>query len=150
MYDHHGKIVITLQPAQRMARETREPMSCTSKAGSCSISFGAKASNGRVRCSTVLSLSTLNSRSVIRVSPTVAPISIYWEPTVDNLRLADFASRRALTLSPELAEAQVSTEFLTSISAPQRSEQSSRTERGSESRRSDFDAGRREKSLVSH
>jgi adenylate cyclase len=33
---------------------------------------------------------------------------LYWEPTVDNLRLADSASRRAIKLSPQLAEAQVS------------------------------------------
>jgi adenylate cyclase len=33
---------------------------------------------------------------------------LYWEPTVDNLRLADSASRRAIMLSPGLAEAQVS------------------------------------------
>jgi adenylate cyclase len=33
---------------------------------------------------------------------------LYWEPTVDNLRLADSASRRAVMLSPGLAEAQVS------------------------------------------
>jgi len=33
---------------------------------------------------------------------------LYWEPTVDNLRLADSASRRAILLSPGLAEAQVS------------------------------------------
>jgi adenylate cyclase len=33
---------------------------------------------------------------------------LYWEPTVDNLRLADSASRRATVLSPGLAEAQVS------------------------------------------
>jgi adenylate cyclase len=33
---------------------------------------------------------------------------LYWEPTVDNLRLADSASRRAMMLSPKLAEAQVS------------------------------------------
>ncbi|HUI61001.1 MAG TPA: tetratricopeptide repeat protein [Steroidobacteraceae bacterium] len=33
---------------------------------------------------------------------------LYWEPTVDNLRTADSASRRAVTLSPRLAEAQVS------------------------------------------
>jgi adenylate cyclase len=33
---------------------------------------------------------------------------LYWEPTVDNLRLADSASRRAVKLSPQLAEAQVS------------------------------------------
>ena len=33
---------------------------------------------------------------------------LYWEPTVDNLRLADSASRRAIMLSPRLAEAQVS------------------------------------------
>jgi adenylate cyclase len=33
---------------------------------------------------------------------------LYWEPTLDNLRLADSASRRAVMLSPELAEAQVS------------------------------------------
>jgi adenylate cyclase len=33
---------------------------------------------------------------------------LYWGPTVDNLRLADSASRRALALSPRLAEAQVS------------------------------------------
>src|SRR4051812_46980290 len=33
---------------------------------------------------------------------------LYWEPTVDNLRLADSASRRAILLNPELAEAQVS------------------------------------------
>jgi adenylate cyclase len=32
---------------------------------------------------------------------------LYWEPTLDNLRMADAASRRAVTLSPELAEAQV-------------------------------------------
>jgi tetratricopeptide (TPR) repeat protein len=33
---------------------------------------------------------------------------LYWRPTVENLRLADSASRRAITLSPGLAEAQVS------------------------------------------
>jgi len=33
---------------------------------------------------------------------------LYWEPTVENLRLADSASRRAIKLSPGLAEAQVS------------------------------------------
>lgn len=33
---------------------------------------------------------------------------LYWEPTVDNLRMADSASRRAISLSPGLAEAQVS------------------------------------------
>jgi adenylate cyclase len=33
---------------------------------------------------------------------------LYWEPTLDNLRLADSASRRAIMLSPGLAEAQVS------------------------------------------
>ena len=33
---------------------------------------------------------------------------LYWEPTVDNLRTADAASRRAIMLSPGLAEAQVS------------------------------------------
>jgi adenylate cyclase len=33
---------------------------------------------------------------------------LYWEPTVDNLRLADSASRRAIMLNPEFAEAQVS------------------------------------------
>jgi adenylate cyclase len=33
---------------------------------------------------------------------------LYWEPTVDNLRLADSASRRAILLGPQLAEAQVS------------------------------------------
>ncbi len=33
---------------------------------------------------------------------------LYWEPTVDNLRLADSASRRAVKLSPGLGEAQVS------------------------------------------
>lgn len=33
---------------------------------------------------------------------------LYWEPTVDNLRLADSASRRAIRLNPRLAEAQVS------------------------------------------
>ena len=33
---------------------------------------------------------------------------LYWEPTVDNLRMADSASRRAITLSPRLSEAQVS------------------------------------------
>ncbi|HEY2528871.1 MAG TPA: tetratricopeptide repeat protein [Xanthobacteraceae bacterium] len=33
---------------------------------------------------------------------------LYWEPTVDNLRLADSASRRAVMLSPGLAEARVS------------------------------------------
>ena len=33
---------------------------------------------------------------------------LYWEPTVENLRMADSASRRAVTLSPGLAEAQVS------------------------------------------
>jgi len=33
---------------------------------------------------------------------------LYWEPTVDNLRMADAASRRATMLSPRLAEAQVS------------------------------------------
>jgi adenylate cyclase len=32
---------------------------------------------------------------------------LYWEPTVDNLRLADSSSRRAVKLSPGLAEAQV-------------------------------------------
>jgi len=32
---------------------------------------------------------------------------LYWQPTVDNLRMADSASRRAVTLSPGLAEAQV-------------------------------------------
>jgi tetratricopeptide (TPR) repeat protein len=32
---------------------------------------------------------------------------LYWEPTVDNLRKADSASRRAILLSPGLAEAQV-------------------------------------------
>jgi adenylate cyclase len=33
---------------------------------------------------------------------------LYWEPTVENLRLADAASRQAIMLSPGLAEAQVS------------------------------------------
>jgi adenylate cyclase len=33
---------------------------------------------------------------------------LYWEPTVDNLRMADSASRQAVVLSPGLAEAQVS------------------------------------------
>jgi tetratricopeptide (TPR) repeat protein len=33
---------------------------------------------------------------------------LYWEPSVDNLRLADSSSRRAVMLSPGLAEAQVS------------------------------------------
>jgi adenylate cyclase len=33
---------------------------------------------------------------------------LYWEPSLENLRLADAASRRAITLSPGLAEAQVS------------------------------------------
>jgi tetratricopeptide (TPR) repeat protein len=33
---------------------------------------------------------------------------LYWQPTVENLRLADSASRRAITLDPGLAEAQVS------------------------------------------
>jgi adenylate cyclase len=33
---------------------------------------------------------------------------LYWEPTVDNLRLADSASRQAVNLGPGLAEAQVS------------------------------------------
>jgi adenylate cyclase len=33
---------------------------------------------------------------------------LYWEPTIDNLRMADSASRRAIALSPGLAEAQVS------------------------------------------
>jgi len=33
---------------------------------------------------------------------------LYWQPTLENLRLADSASRRALALSPGLAEAQVS------------------------------------------
>jgi len=33
---------------------------------------------------------------------------LYWEPTVDNLRIADSASRRAIMLSPDVAEAQVS------------------------------------------
>lgn len=33
---------------------------------------------------------------------------LYWEPTVDNLRLADAASRRAIALNPTLAETQVS------------------------------------------
>jgi len=33
---------------------------------------------------------------------------LYWEPTVDNLRTADSASRRAIALSPGLAEAQAS------------------------------------------
>jgi adenylate cyclase len=33
---------------------------------------------------------------------------LYWEPTVNNLRMADSASRRAIMLSPGLAEAQVS------------------------------------------
>ena len=33
---------------------------------------------------------------------------LYWEPTVDNLRVADSASRRAIALSPGLAEAQLS------------------------------------------
>jgi adenylate cyclase len=33
---------------------------------------------------------------------------LYWEPTVANLRMADSASRRAIALSPRLAEAQVS------------------------------------------
>jgi adenylate cyclase len=33
---------------------------------------------------------------------------LYWEPTVANLRMADCASRHAITLSPGLAEAQVS------------------------------------------
>src|SRR5262245_52615035 len=32
---------------------------------------------------------------------------LYWQPTVENLRLADSASRRAVGLSPGLAEAQV-------------------------------------------
>ena len=33
---------------------------------------------------------------------------LYWKPTVENLRIADSASRQAITLSPRLAEAQVS------------------------------------------
>jgi adenylate cyclase len=33
---------------------------------------------------------------------------LYWEPTVGNLRMADAASRRAITLRPGLAEAQAS------------------------------------------
>jgi tetratricopeptide (TPR) repeat protein len=33
---------------------------------------------------------------------------LYWQPTADNLRLADSASRRAVALNPRLAEAQVS------------------------------------------
>ena len=33
---------------------------------------------------------------------------LYWQPTTDNLRLADSASRRAVALDPRLAEAQVS------------------------------------------
>ncbi|HEY4369664.1 MAG TPA: tetratricopeptide repeat protein [Steroidobacteraceae bacterium] len=33
---------------------------------------------------------------------------LYWEPTVDNLRMAESASRQAVMLSPRLAEAQVS------------------------------------------
>jgi tetratricopeptide (TPR) repeat protein len=33
---------------------------------------------------------------------------LYWKPTVENLRLADSASRRAVLLNPRLAEAQVS------------------------------------------
>ena len=33
---------------------------------------------------------------------------LYWEPTLDNLRMTDSASRQAITLSPGLAEAQVS------------------------------------------
>jgi adenylate cyclase len=33
---------------------------------------------------------------------------LYWEPTVGNLRMADSASRRAITLRPGLAEAQAS------------------------------------------
>lgn len=33
---------------------------------------------------------------------------LYWQPTLDNLRLTDSASRRAVELSPGLAEAQVS------------------------------------------
>jgi adenylate cyclase len=37
-----------------------------------------------------------------------AYLYLYWEPTVDNLRLADSASRRAIMLGPQLAEAQVS------------------------------------------
>jgi len=33
---------------------------------------------------------------------------LYWQPTVENLRMADSASRRAVELSPGVAEAQVS------------------------------------------
>jgi tetratricopeptide (TPR) repeat protein len=33
---------------------------------------------------------------------------LYWDPTLDNLRMADAASRQAVALSPELAEAQLS------------------------------------------
>jgi adenylate cyclase len=33
---------------------------------------------------------------------------LYWQPTVENLRMADSASRRAITLNPRLAEAQTS------------------------------------------
>src|SRR3569832_922639 len=33
---------------------------------------------------------------------------LYWQPTVDNLRMADSASRRAVALAPGLAETQVS------------------------------------------
>ena len=33
---------------------------------------------------------------------------LYWDPSVDNLRLADSASRRAIVLNPQLAEAQAS------------------------------------------
>lgn len=33
---------------------------------------------------------------------------LYWKPTVENLRIADSASRRAIMLSPGVAEAQVS------------------------------------------
>ena len=84
-------------------------MSCTLQAGSCSISSGVRASSAPERCSAKRLPSIRNSQWLIRVSPTVAPICIlYWEPTVDNLRTADSASRRAISLSPELAEAQTS------------------------------------------
>jgi adenylate cyclase len=57
----------------------------------------------------VRSLSTPNSRSLILgLADCCSYLYLYWEPTVDNLRMADSASRRAITLSPGLAEAQVS------------------------------------------
>lgn len=58
-------------------------------------------------------------RRAIALDPEYAPahagladccsyLYLYWEPTVDNLRMADSASRQAVGLSPGLAEAQVS------------------------------------------